>query len=228
LLEGALVEFPYAVTLNVEYAMCIAAAGKLDLATEQIEPLRTMCRIFRDYEALSRLGRIYKDAGDAAWKDDPARPNHAEFHTNRHPGCQFFSLAFDYYHEAFEFSGHYFPGINAAALALLIGDKSEQQRLAEEVAHICRTANLSDVEDRFWIYATEGEAALLMEATTDAVRFYSAALTLPSADRLGMMQPVYNQFCRLEWAMGKNAVRPIRNLLRKRGLLSRLEPGPFS
>jgi hypothetical protein len=83
------------------------------------------------------------------------------------------------------------------------------------------------LEERYWVYATEGEAALLRRDTTDAMRFYAAVLTSPVASESGMIQPVYNQLCRLFWALGGDIVQPIIDLLDQRKLFEVLKPGPF-
>jgi hypothetical protein len=90
-----------------------------------------------------------------------------------------------------------------------------------------RVVIVVDSEDRFWVYATEGEAALLRRQSTDACRFYGAALATPHALDLGMVQSMYNQICRLYWALGPTVVQPVVNLLNERQLLAELDPGPF-
>ena len=115
-------------------------------------------------------------------------------------------------------------------MALLIGDKDQQQRLAEGVRKICRELSVDDVDDVeqwFWIHATEGETCLLQRDSDSAVRFYAAALATPHAANLGMVKPMYNQVCRLYWALGEDVVQPVVDELVRRKLTEKLEPGPF-
>jgi tetratricopeptide (TPR) repeat protein len=226
-LEDALERFPCAVTLRAEYALCLAARGDLEQASEEVNQLRPLCHVFRDHEMLSRLGRIYKDSGDAAWAGDPSQPDFDAFVNDGHPAWQLYQEAFALYEEAYEFSHHYFPGINAATLARLTGQKEAQERLVEEVITICRATRVADLEERFWVYATEGEAWLLRGDSAEALRFYRAALATPPATQLGMVQALYNQLCRLAWALGRSRVQAVIEELDKRGMLAQLEPGPF-
>ncbi len=224
LLATATERFPQAVSLLQEHALCLAANGDLLTAKKQIEELRPLCRSFRDFETLCRLGRILKDSGDDAWKID--RPSFRKFVADNHSGCQLYKDAKRIYLEAFQFSRNYYPGINAATLALLTGD-SDAKPLAEEVLEICPKLSVYDFEERYWIYATEGEACLVSGQNKKAAGFYTSALTSPCAKNIGMLQPLYDQLCRLHWAMGNAAVRPILKTMGDLGLLAALNPGPF-
>jgi ryanodine receptor 2 len=228
LLEQARQRFPAAVTLNAEYALCLAAAGKLDEATRQVDQLRPLCPVFGDEETLCRLGRIFKDLGDRAWSNDPDQPDHATFVAGRHSGWQLYRSALRLYREAFEIRHDYFPGINAATLAALQGEHREAERLAEGVLKSCHETDVDHPDERFWIYATEGEASLLVGRDREALQFYRNALSaLFPANKPGMVQPMYNQLCRLYWCLGPATVQGVVDLLEQRGALNDIQRGPF-
>ncbi len=227
LLKKAIATFPTAVTLRAEYALCLATLGRLDEAADQVVHLRRLCHVFRDFEMLSRLGRIFKDSGDRVWQADPEHPAYQCFAASIHPARQLYSEAFELYHEAFKFSRHYFPGINAATLAMLTGRQDSQAELAQEVAKICREISLSDMEERFWVYSTQGEASLLQGRPEEALRFYRAALSTQRDVKLGMVQAIYNQLCRLYWGLGAGVVQPVIDELDRVNLLQKLAVGPF-
>lgn len=228
LLEQACQRFPAAVTLNAEYALCLAAAGRLDEAMRQVDQLRPLCPVFGDDETLCRLGRIFKDLGDQAWRNDPDQPGHASFVEQRHGGWQLYRSALKLYREAFEIRHDYFPGINAATLAALLGEREEAARLAETVLKTCHETDVEHPAERFWVYATEGEASLLVGRASEATQFYRNALsTLYPANKPGLVQPMYNQLCRLYWCLGPATVQGVVDLLQQRGALDDIQPGPF-
>jgi tetratricopeptide (TPR) repeat protein len=157
--------------------------------------------VFRDEETLSRIGRLCKDLGDRAIEEDPVPISQLA----GHPARQWYESALQRYRDAFALNAYYYPGVNAATLALLTGDKRGSRDLARRVLKACRKINLSamHVEDCFWILATRGEAALLIGRGTDAAEIYREALGLLRPQHLGMAQSAYNQLCRLHWALGK-------------------------
>jgi hypothetical protein len=224
ILEKALARFPQAVSLRQEQALCLASKRDLVGAKRVIEPLRRLCHVFRDFETLCRLGRILKDSGDAAWQID--RPTHRRFVADKHSGYQLYKDAQRLYTEAFEFSQNYYPGINAATLALLTGDPTAKS-LAEQVLRICASLSVQDFEEQYWINATEGEAWLVARQKVKAASFYASALNNPCARTKGLLQPLYDQLCRLHWAMGLGFVRPILETMERLDLLRDLDRGPF-
>jgi hypothetical protein len=61
-----------------------------------------------------------------------------------------------------------------------------------------------DGPDSIWVLASEGEAALLIGDVDSAVRFYCSALKKTLPHETGIIQSMYNQLCRLHWALGKD------------------------
>lgn len=227
ILEDALARFPCAVPLRTEYALCLAARRDLDRAVEEVGRLHHLCLVFRDHEMLCRLGRVYKDLADATWDEDHPPPDFKSFIANQDPALQLYQEAYQFYAQAFALSRDYYPGINAATLARLTGQTDVAERLAGQVLDLCRRASILDPKARFWVYATQGEAALLKGEGDEALRFYRAALAAPTASQPGKVDGLYKQLCRLAWALGPDTVRPVIAELDRQGLLGQLPPGPF-
>src|SRR5207302_612035 len=72
----------------------------------------------------------------------------------------------------------YYSGINAATLALLLGNKDEARALAQRVREAC-LAELKtlpkDSQNRYWPVATLGEASLILRRFAEAEEWYSKA-----------------------------------------------------
>src|SRR5689334_1795888 len=95
-------------------------------------------------EIRSLRGRLWKDAYHCA----PRNPEAARL----------LQRARDEYLAAYALERDAFPGINAATLSFLIGERAEAERLAQEVsAHLARSAPRN-----FWDLATAAEAQLLL------------------------------------------------------------------
>src|SRR5215471_7969811 len=108
-------------------------------------------------DILSLRGRLWKDA----------------YHRAAHsPGAATLAeRARKEYLAAYELQQDPFPGINAATLSWLLGDRSEARRLAQEIA-----ARLGRTSPRnFWDVATAGEAHLLSGRFAQACESYASA-----------------------------------------------------
>ena len=173
------------------------------------------------------MGRVYKDRGDAEYGAQANGPFTYQQMLEKHfPAYQHYQASFKFYNTAYEVSGNYYPAINAATLALLIGATDQQRSLAQAVLHACSHISL-DGPDAIWVLASEGEAALLLGDVDSAIRFYRSALqkTLPQVT--GIIQSMYHQLCRLHWALGKELVGPVVELFEAQGRLERVASGPF-
>jgi hypothetical protein len=82
--------------------------------------------------------------------------------------------AFDIYRETFERTKDSYPGINAAAMALELGDRVEMLRLAQRVLASLDGARVEDFDH--WKLATFGEAHLLLADLNNAKKWYSKAV----------------------------------------------------
>jgi tetratricopeptide (TPR) repeat protein len=236
-LEKAHREFPCSVPLVQEYALLIADLAersaddkRLEEALKLLEPLRGLCRRFRDHETLSRLGKVFRNHGDTVWARKP-RP-YVDFLGKHVADWQYYKQAQECYHEAFQFNRHFYPGINAASLAWIIGEQAKASEIATEVKHICRSINFSELswDDRLWLFATEGELRLLLGESAEAAVLYKDALAgIDVARDKQMAQSMYNQVCRLWWALGESRVRKVvaqfRTWEQRHG--ARLAQGPF-
>ena len=130
-------------------------------------------------------------------------------------------------------TGNWYVGINAATLALLTGKLTESAEIAEAVAAACKQILNDRKRDRFWLHATEGEAAILLsEECSDALGFYESALSELTPGKWGMADSAYRQLVRLWRFFGKDGdkrVAPVLELFESsdardaltRGLLGR-------
>ncbi|HLL76215.1 MAG TPA: adenylate/guanylate cyclase domain-containing protein, partial [Pyrinomonadaceae bacterium] len=143
-------------------ALALSRAGATRRANEALRALYDEGH--RDEESLGLLARTHKDlwaqSADAAARADQLR------------------LALRFYSEAYELSGGYWTGINAATLALLSGDTERAHALASEVREKC-LADLARTEeaggDPYWPLATLGEAALILGDRGEAEGWYERA-----------------------------------------------------
>ena len=199
--------------------MILAEQKRLKEAREVVEPLRAMCLVFGDYETLTRIGRAFKNDGDAAWERPPYGPLPDE-------------SARQYYREAFEMSGNYFPGVNATTLARLVGREDEAVECAERVLAICAQRRIGDKEhEPYWVFASEGEAMLCTsrgDRAELAAKFFDSALRCLTYDQAGMAQCTWNQLCRLWQALGTDLVGPSAEAFEQHPTIwNQLQPGPL-
>ncbi|WP_300528916.1 adenylate/guanylate cyclase domain-containing protein [Maricaulis sp.] len=69
------------------------------------------------------------------------------------------------YEDVFEITGGHYPGINAASMYLLAGDKPRSERLARRVLHESLGGTATDPEEAYYRGATQAEAHLLLGDT---------------------------------------------------------------
>lgn len=120
-----------------------------------------------DEETLSLLARTHKDLWTQA-TDSIER--------NRQ-----LSLAASRYEQAYQCGGSCWPGINAATMAMLMGQKDRAGELALEVRHKCLQQLKPESErsrDEYWLLATLGEAALILEEWSEAENWYRQAVQM--------------------------------------------------
>ena len=119
------------------------------------------------------------------------------------------------YEEAFLATNDYYTGINAATLARLIGETKKAEEYASRVAEIC--SQLKDIprDDLYWLFATEGEAAVVRGKWKAAKDFYTSALAELTPGQGGMADSAYKQLRRLARVVGESNLRPILTLFEK-------------
>ena len=177
------------------------------------EKVRKQAREFGDFETLARLGRLLKDLGDQKWA-----ASRIEFRFLRDdPAWQHYLNAQEVYAEAYKATDDYYVGINAATLAFLTHKTEVACELSEKVAKACEGLHNADLKDRYWVFATEGEAALvrgrpMAGKIPDAAHFYAAALAALTPGQGAWADSSYRQLCRLWLALGEERVGPLLRL----------------
>jgi len=228
--EGAMADFLHSVPLKTEYALILAEQLEYDQAVRVVEPLQRLCWVFGDYEPLTRIGRAFKNQGDRTWEDLgppftlPARGT---------PPWQYYHTAFLLYRNAYQISGgHHLPGVNAATLALLIGARDEAKECADRVLARCRSEQLpARGEELYWIFASEGEAALVSDRPGRdilAQSYYNSALNTVGASDIRNAQSSWDQLCRLWCTLGSDLVGPVVDAFREHtSIWKELTRGPL-
>jgi tetratricopeptide (TPR) repeat protein len=82
--------------------------------------------------------------------------------------------AFEIYRETFERTKDSYPGINAAATALQLGDRAEMLRIAQQVLVSLQAARAEEFDH--WKFATMGEVYLLLGDLDNAKKWYGKAV----------------------------------------------------
>ncbi len=160
---------PNDVRLRQLLALALARSGAVESGNAVLAGLYQEGH--RDEETLGLLARTHKDLAQEA-TDDVEAVRHLH-------------QAYKFYAQAYEATGGYWSGINAATLALLLGERQRAIGLAREVAVKCR-AELARVEnlkgDRYWLLSTLGESALLLEQWSEAEDWYTQAVAQGRGD----------------------------------------------
>ena len=187
-------------------------AGNLHVVEPVLEQMREEARTFRDFETLARVGRVYKDVADRKWEVDVQIPGEGNLAPQtRAPWLQMYDKSFDVYSEAYELTKDWYVGINAATLALLTGRNEQAVNYAREVAVKCADMLDHNKKDRYWLFATEGEAAIILNES--AYSFYESALNELSASQSGMADSSYRQAIRLWKFFGDDGERRVGPVL---------------
>ncbi len=218
----------HAIPLEQERALLLSEVGQGREAQKLVQRFREGCKVFGDHETLSRLGRTYKNAGDQAWQKQYVPGSSLAALTRHSPAWQQYEMALKVYEEAFELSNDHYPGVNAASLALLLGETypGKAKELADRVAKLCRDPGIFARDDPFWIYATEGEAALVLGDYAEAYKFYDNALDEPSAE-LQYVEAAYHQLCRLWHVRDQGQMaRLIDEVFARHPTWASIRPGP--
>ncbi len=169
-LADGLRQFPGDVRLRQLTALALARSGASQLASPILHEL--LREGHEDEETLGLLARTHKDLW-AASIDASERRRHLE------QASHFYLVA----HRAF---GGIWSGINAATMALLLGDAQTATALALSVREQCRLNLRADPSagDDYWTVATLGEAALILQDWPQAEDWYARASAL-GATHLG-------------------------------------------
>ena len=170
LARKALRRFPDSVRLRQATALALLRAGALAEAQGVLEdlypaPLRADVIPLRhgaeaDEETLGLIARVYKDLWKRSGRVEDAR------------------RARDAYGRGFEASGGSWTGINAATLSWIVGDRTQAAQIAGQVLDAAERAAPHTEADRYWHWATRGEALLLLGREVEAVAAYMHAASL--------------------------------------------------
>ena len=149
-------------------ALAHARAGAAERARALLEQVIASAGVGKDVrrEALSLSGRLWKDRIDRTPAVSPA-------------GLDAARRARDAYVAAFAVDEHAYPGVNAASLSMLIGDRREALSLAARL--IARSDHPTGVQTA-WDEATRGEALLLVGRVDEARVCYGRACALAPRD----------------------------------------------
>ena len=161
--------FPQDLRLRQLLALALARSGAAGPANSVLDQLYQDG--YRDEETLGLLARTHKDL---------AREEQDAFKATRH-----LRRAYEFYSEGYELSGGYWSAINAATLALLLGERESAAALARLVREQCqqRLRELGESNgERYWLVSTLGEAALLLEDWPEAENWYGQAVELGRGD----------------------------------------------
>jgi class 3 adenylate cyclase len=152
--------------------LALARSGAVRRANEELLALREEGCI--DGETLGLLARTHKDLAIAS-PPGPERDRHLK-------------AAFEIYSAGYRESvkrdavaDGYYTGINAATMALLLGDRESARELATDVQEICKRAIEEDggrPGDTYWAQATLAEAALILGDRERAQESYGLATSL--------------------------------------------------
>ena len=149
-------------------ALSLAQSGSTQAANELLKNLVIMGH--KDVETLSLLGRTYKDF----W----VKSSESKEQEN------YLNLAYRTYLEAFETSEEYYPGINAATLAVFLENLENAKILASRVYDICLKQLESDTSH--WLQATLAEASLIFGKLEECKEFYSKSCEIADGDAAGL------------------------------------------
>jgi class 3 adenylate cyclase len=162
LTEG-LKHWPTDLRLQQLLALALARSGAAHRASSLL--LKLLDSGHRDEETLGLLARTHKDL----WKQaiEPEERNRQLW------------LAASRYEQAYQCSGNFWTGINAATMAMLMGKEDRAKALASEVREQClqklkpRSQRSSD---EYWLLATLGEAAIILRERSEAEDWYAQAV----------------------------------------------------
>src|SRR5258707_2116453 len=144
--------WPRDVRLRQLQGLALSRSGATERANAILENLRREQETGE--ETLGMLGRTYKDLAATA--------------TTRKQRNEFLKRAAETYSQAYEASGGYWTGINAATTNLLIGETERAQELARKVRDECLEKIADASGDQYWELAALGEASLILSDQSQA------------------------------------------------------------
>jgi class 3 adenylate cyclase len=156
--EG-LIKWPQDTRLRQLQGLALARSGATERANAVLEELRQSGE--SDEETLGMLARTHKDLASRT-----TLAKERDEHLRR---------ASEAYLQAFENTGGYWSGINAATMTLLQGQQRRATELAKQVQTGCQQLLSRGDSDQYWILAALGEAALISRDWGEAEQWYRRA-----------------------------------------------------
>src|SRR5437773_4869640 len=151
--------WPKDVRLRQLQGLALSRSGATERANAVFENLRREEETGE--ETLGMLGRTYKDLAATA--------------ATREQRNEFLKRAAETYTQAYEATGGYWTGINAATMNLLIGETERAQELARKVRDECLEEIADPSGDQYWELAALGEASLILRDRSQAGEWYARA-----------------------------------------------------
>ena len=145
-------------------ALALARMGSHERAHEILAQIRREGH--HDEETLGLIARTYKDVWLSTGESADLK------------------YAYEAYAEAYRHSpGRYWTGINAATLAFAMNKVQTASHLASAVSRVCqRKFRTAPASDKYWLAATAGESALLLNQIDEAEKWYAEANRLGQND----------------------------------------------
>jgi class 3 adenylate cyclase len=162
LADEGLAIFPEDIRLRQLQGLALARSGDPERAGRVIS--RLVEEGHDDEETLGILARTFKDIGLGAIDRDPDRSR------------AYLLRSFETYASAYQKTGGTWTGINAATLALVLGDQDQAKALARAVYDEgLREREEAEAagKDPYWSMATLGEAALILGDFEESERWYA-------------------------------------------------------
>ena len=168
--------------MSQQQALALAETGAVNEASIILKELTEISKDV-DSATLGLLGRTYKEMGlSEGIKVDERK--------------EYLKSSFNSYFTAYEVAlknrnnnNAFYNGINAATIALFLGETTKSIEIANHVTKVC-TQVIADcerdaIEVMYWVYATLGEAALLLNNIESAKSFYETAILKIGNDMRG-------------------------------------------
>ncbi len=167
-ITAGLTTWPKDVRLRQLQGLALARSGATERANAILEDLRQEAQTAE--ETLGMLGRTYKDLAARAGLGSQRE--------------EYLKRAAETYGEAYQATGGYWSGINAATTTLLVGEKARACELAGKVREQCLKEVADPSGDSYWELAALGEAALICRDWSEAGQWYARAAE-QGKDRFG-------------------------------------------
>jgi hypothetical protein len=151
------------VRLRQLLALAMARSGATNRANSLLLELLESGQ--QDEETISLLARTHKDLWAQA--TDPEEKQRQ------------LRLTAKRYEQAYQLSNSYYPGINAATMAMLLAEEDRAKAIARKVREQClqKLKPLSErSSDEYWLLATLGEVALILREWSEAEDWYTQAV----------------------------------------------------